>query len=196
MSTSPTSAETTALLLESPRRLSVDEYHRMIETGILDEDERLELLEGVIVAMSPQDEPHAWPIQRLTRILTRVLGDEYDIRVQLPLTLGRSNEPEPDLAVVRAGPRTKGRHPRTALLVIEVADDSLRRDRTVKAALYARFKVPEYWVVNVEAQVVEVFTGPRPRSGVYGGVRTVGKRDTLASESLPEVSVRVRDLFS
>lgn len=195
MSTSPTSAETTALLLESPRRLSVDEYHRMIETGILDEEERLELLEGVIVAMSPQDEPHAWPIQRLTRMLTKALGDEYDIRVQLPLTLGRSNEPEPDLAVVRSGPRTKGRHPRTALLVIEVADDSLRKDRTVKAALYARFRIPEYWVVNVEAATIEVFTDPRPRSGVFGRVRTVGKRDPLVSESLPEVSVRVRDLF-
>jgi Uma2 family endonuclease len=196
MSTSPTSAETTALLLESPRRLSVDEYHRMIEAGILDEDERLELLEGVIVAMSPQDEPHAWPIQRLTRILTRVLRDEYDVRVQLPLTLGRSNEPEPDLAVVRAGPRTKGRHPRTALLVIEVAKDSLRKDRTVKAALYARFRVPEYWVVNIEAEAVEVFTEPRPRSGVYGRARAVGKGETLISESLPEVSVPVRTLFS
>jgi Uma2 family endonuclease len=196
MSTSPTSAETTALLLESPRRLSVEEYHRMIAAGILDEDERLELLEGVIVAMSPQDEPHAWPIQRLTRILTRALGDEYDVRVQLPLTLGRSNEPEPDLAVVHAGPRTRGRHPRTALLVIEVAKDSLRKDRTLKAALNARFRVPEYWVVNIEGEAIEVFTEPRPRAGVYGRVRTVGKRDTLVSESLPEVSVPVRSLFS
>jgi Uma2 family endonuclease len=196
MSMSPTSAETTALLLESPRRLSVAEYHRMIEAGILDEDERLELLEGLIVAMSPQDEPHAWPIQRLTRILTRVLGDEYDLRVQLPLTLGRTNEPEPDLAVVRSGPRTKGRHPRTAILVVEVARDSLRRDRTLKAALYARFRVPEYWVVNVEAETVEVFTEPRPRSGIYGSLRTVGKRDTLVSESLPEVTLPVRNLFS
>jgi len=196
MSTGPTSAETTALLLESPRRLSVDEYHRMIETGILDEDERLELLEGVICAMSPQNDRHAWPIEYLTRLLVRALGDAYRVRAQLPLTLGRSNEPEPDLAVSRADLRTRGRHPGTAILVIEVADDSLRKDRTLKAALYARFKVPEYWVVNVEAQVVEVFTAPRPRSGVYGRVHTVGKRDTLVSESLPEVSVRVRDLFS
>ena len=196
MSTSPTSAETTALLLESPRRLSVVEYHRMIETGILDEDERLELLEGVIVAMSPQKDRHAWPIEYLTRLLVRALGDAYRVRAQLPITLGRSNEPEPDLAVARAGPRTKGRHPRTALLVIEVADDSLRKDRTVKAALYARFRVSEYWIVNVEAEVVEVFTDPRPRSGVYGRVRTVGKRDTLVSESLPEVSLPVRALFS
>jgi Uma2 family endonuclease len=114
----------------------------------------------------------------------------------IELTLGRNNEPEPDLAVVSAGPRTKGRHPRTALLVIEVAKDSLRKDRTLKAALYARFRVPEYWVVNVEAENIEVFTEPRPRAGVYGRARTVGKRDTLVSESLPEVSVAVRALFS
>jgi Uma2 family endonuclease len=196
MSTSPTSGETTALLLESHRRLNVDEYHRMIETGILDEDERLELLEGVIVALSPQKDRHAWPIEYLTRLLVRALGDAYRVRAQLPLTLGRSNEPEPDLAVSRADLRTRGRHPGTAILVIEVADASLRKDRTVKAALYARFRVPEYWVVNLEAQVVEIFTEPRPRSGVYGAVRTVGRRDTLVSESLPEVSVRVRDLFS
>jgi Uma2 family endonuclease len=196
MSTSPTSAETTALLLESPRRLTVDEYHRMIETGILDEDERLELLEGVIVAMSPQKDRHAWPIEYLTRLLVKALGDAFRVRAQLPLTLGRNNEPEPDLAVSRADLRTKGRHPGSAILVIEVADHSLRKDRTVKAALYARFRVTEYWVVNVEAETIEIYTEPRPRSGVYGRVRTVGKRDTLVSASLPEVSVSVRNLFS
>jgi Uma2 family endonuclease len=196
MSTSPTSAETTALLLESPRRLSVTEYHRMIEAGILDEDERLELLEGVIVAMSPQNDRHAWPIEYLTRLLVKALSEAYRVRVQLPLSLGRNNEPEPDLAVSRADLRSKGRHPGAAILVVEVADDSLRKDRTLKAALYARFRVPEYWVVNVEAETVEVFTEPRPRSGVYGRVRTVGKRDTLSPESLPEVSVPVRNLFS
>lgn len=196
MSTSPTSAETTALLLESPRRLSVAEYHRMIETGILDEDERLELLDGVIVAMSPQKDRHAWPIEYLTRLLVKSLGDAYRVRTQLPLTLGRSNEPEPDLAVALADLRTKGRHPGAAILVIEVADDSLRRDRTLKAALYARFKVPEYWIVNVQAETVENYTEPRPRSGVYGLVRTVGKGDILISERLPEISVPVRRLFS
>jgi len=195
MSTSPTSAETTALLLESPRRLSVDEYHRMIEAGIFAEDERLELLGGVIVAMSPQEDRHAWPIEFLTRLLVRTLGDAFRVRAQLPLTLGRNNEPEPDLAVIGVA-RTKGRHPETAILVIEVSDDSLRKDRTVKAALYARHRIAEYWVVNLEAEVVEVFTEPRPRSGAYACVRTVGKRDTLVSETLPQLSVPIRRLFS
>ncbi|HEY6553153.1 MAG TPA: Uma2 family endonuclease, partial [Vicinamibacteria bacterium] len=138
----------------------------------------------------------AWPIEYLTRVLVKALGDAYRVRAQLPLSLGRNNEPEPDLAVSRADLRTKGRHPGAAILVVEVADDSLRKDRTLKAALYARFRVPEYWVVNVEAETVEVFTEPRPRSGTYGRLRTVGKGDTLVSESLPEVTVPVRNLFS
>jgi Uma2 family endonuclease len=83
MSTGPTSAETTALLLESPRLLSVDEYHRMIEAGIFDEDERVELLEGVIVAMTPQSPAHAHSIRWLTRFLVRKLGDEYAVAVRL-----------------------------------------------------------------------------------------------------------------
>jgi len=168
----------------------------MIETGILDEDERLELLEGVIVSMSPQKGRHAWPIEYLTRLLVRALGDAYGIRVQLPLTLGRRSEAEPDLAVVPAGPRTNRGHPRTALLVIEVADDSLRKDRTVKGALYARHRIPEYWIVNVEAETVAVFTEPQPRSGAYRRLRTVAKRGTLVSQTLPHISVPVRALFS
>lgn len=195
MSTSPTSADTTALLLESPRRLSVEEYHRMIEAGILGEDERVELLEGVIVAMPPQNDPHAWPVEWLNQFLVRVLGNEYRVRPQLPLTLGDRNEPEPDLAVV-AGPRRKGRHPGTALLVIEVADDSLRKDRKVKAAVYARFGIPEYWIVNVEAEVVEVMTDPHRKGGTYRRLRTVTKKETLTSAVLPQVSFPVRELFA
>jgi Uma2 family endonuclease len=194
VSTSPTSAKTTALLLESPRRLTVEEYHRMIEAGILDEDERLELLEGVIVAMSPQKDRHAWPVELLTRLLVEALGDAYRVRAQLPLSLDANNEPEPDLAVVRAGRRVKGRHPATAALVIEVADDSLRRDRGVKAALYARHRIPEYWIVDLQGEIVEVLS--RPRAGSYSQKRTVSVRGVLVSETLPQVSVRVRDLFS
>jgi len=196
MSASPTSAETTALLLESPRRLSVEDYHRMIQAGILEEDERVELLEGVIVAMSPQNDPHAWPVEWLNRLFVRLLGDEYRIRPQLPLTLGDRNEPEPDLAVVRAGPRTKGRHPQTALLVIEVAGDSLRKDLKVKGALYARFDIPEYWIVNLGAEVVEVMTDPEPEAAAYRRTRTVTKEETLTCEVLPLVSFPVRQLFA
>lgn len=195
MSAGPTSAETTALLLESPRLLSVDEYHRMIEAGIFDEDEHLELLEGVIVAMAPQSPAHAFCIQWLTRFLARSLGDEFAVRPQLPLTLGERNEPEPDLTVVRADSASKDHHPGTAILAIEVSGDSLRKDRRVKASVYARFGISEYWIVNVEARVVEVFSDPEAAKGAYRRTRTVAASETLTSEVLPELSFPVAELF-
>jgi Uma2 family endonuclease len=195
MSAGPTSAETTALLLESPRLLSVDEYHRMIEVGIFDEDEHVELLEGVIVTMTPQSPAHAHCIRWLNRFLTRALPDEYVVGVQLPLALGQRNEPQPDLAVVRATAASRDRHPETAVLVIEVARESLRLDHKVKAALYARFAVPEYWIVNVEDRVVEVFSDPDATRAAYRRTRTVASGETLASEALPQVSFPVSELL-
>ena len=194
MSTGPTSAEDTALLLE-PRRLTVEEYHRMIEAGILDEDEHVELLEGVIVAMSPHGGPHARCIQWLNRYLVRTLSDAYVVRPQLPLTLRPRNEPEPDLAVVRAEMASDEPHPASAILAIEVAGSSLRLDRMIKAAVYARHGITEYWIVNVEARVVEVFTDPDTATGAYRRTRKVTKAETLVSEALPQVSFPVAELF-
>jgi Uma2 family endonuclease len=197
MSASPTSAGTTALLLESPRRLSVEEYHRMAETGILGQDERVELLEGLIVSMSPQHGPHAWAVEQLNRVLVRTLSDEFRVRPQLPLSLGDRNEPEPDLAVVRAVDRNPDQHPNSALLVIEVSGpDSLARDRGVKAPLYARFGIPEYWLVKLESQSVEVLSDPDSSAAAYRRSRTLSLADVLISEVLPGISVPVRDLFS
>jgi Uma2 family endonuclease len=194
MGMGPTSAEDTALLLETPRRLSVDEYHRMIAAGILDEDERVELLEGVIVEMTPLGPPHAYCIEWLNRLLIRRLGDEYAIRPQLPLTLGGWNEPEPDLAVVRRDLSSRERHPGTALLAIEVSDSSLRKDRRVKASVYARFAIAEYWIVNVEERTVEQFSEPDPSTGVYrsSDVRAMG---TMLTSKLPEIAFPVAELF-
>jgi Uma2 family endonuclease len=131
----------------------------------------------------------------LNRLLTRALPDEYEVGVQLPLTLGRRSEPEPDLAVVRAGAGSRDRHPETAVLVIEVARESLRQDRRVKGALYARFGVPEYWIVNLEDRVIEVFSDPDATNGAYRRTRIVGGGDTLASETLPQVSFPVAELL-
>ncbi len=126
-------------LAERQRRITLDEYHRMAEAGILGEDEHVELIDGMLVAMTPQGRAHARVIQRLTRLLVRALGDDLEVLPQLPLTLPDDSEPEPDLAVVRAEDAQSGEHhPRTALLVVEVAGDSLRLDRGSKAALYAR----------------------------------------------------------
>jgi Uma2 family endonuclease len=195
MSTGPASAETTALLLESPRRLTVEEYHRMIQAGILEEDEDVELLEGVIVSMTAQSPSHAYCIEWLTRFLIRRLGDDYSVRPKLPLTLGRWNEPEPDLAVVRRDSSSRDQHPGTALLAVEVADSSLRKDRQVKGSVYARFGVAEYWIVNVKDRVVEMFLEPDPAVGAYRRTRTCTASETITSEVLPEVFFPVAEIF-
>lgn len=196
MSAVPVDRDALAALAAEPRRtITVFDYHRMIEAGILHEDDRVELLEGVIVEMSPQSERHAQAIQRLTRILFRALGDDYAIRPQLPLTLGENSEPEPDIAVMRAQDALSHReHPSRALLVIEVAGDSLRKDRAVKSNLYARFGVAEYWVVNLEERTIEVQRDPGP-DGRYRWMRAATVEDTLEAASVPGVRVPVAELF-
>ncbi len=181
---------------EPAHRLSVDEYHRMLEAGILDEDDRVELLEGVIVRMSPRSPPHAHVIQRLTRHLNRTLGDEYVVLPQLPLTLGDFSEPEPDLAVVRAEDAASAEeHPRTACLVIEVAKATLRKDRQLKAGLYARFAIPEYWIFNMKERCVEVHRDPDPDAGRYRTALTCAPDATLESSAVPGLRVALGELF-
>lgn len=178
------------------RRITVDEYHRMIAAGILSEDEHVQLIAGTLVAMTPQGGPHARVIQRLNRLLVRAVGDDLVVRPQLPLTLVDDSEPEPDLAVVRARDAESGeRHPRTALLVVEVAGESLPLDRQAKAVLYARAGIPEYWIVNLGESTVEVRREPDPASGTYR-TRTVARGgETLIAGSVPGLSVAVADLF-
>jgi Uma2 family endonuclease len=195
MSVSPASAEDTALVLD-PRRFTLDEYHRLIAAGILDEDEHVELLEGVITQMSPQGSRHARCIQWLNRYLIRALPDTYVVRPGLPLTLRPRNEPEPDFAVVTVAAAREDPHPSSALLAVEVSSSSLQMDRKVKASVYSRAGIAEYWIVNVEAQVVEVFTDPDPAPGVYRQVRTIPKSEILTSEALPQLSFPLADLFA
>ncbi|MBK9031756.1 MAG: Uma2 family endonuclease [Myxococcales bacterium] len=178
------------------RPLSVAEYHRMIDAGVFDEDERLELLEGVMVAMSPQGIPHAKVITVLCRRLFQVTeGASLEVRPQLPLTLARS-EPEPDLAVTDArGAWPRGRHPETAHLVVEVASDSLRKDLGPKASIYAEAAVTEYWVVDVERQLVHRHGQPDPRERTYREVQVFARGATITSLALPALAVAVDDLF-
>jgi len=181
---------------ERLRPISVDEYHRMIDAGILDEDEKVQLIDGMLVAMTPQGQPHAFAIMRLTRLFARALSDDFEILPQLPLTLGDDSEPEPDLAVVRAQDvASTTRHPRTALLVIEVSGDSLRFDRRTKAALYARTGIPEYWIANLEDATIEVRSDPDTATGAYRDTRVVRRGETLTAAAVPGVQVDVGSLF-
>jgi Uma2 family endonuclease len=144
-------------------RFSVAQYHRMIESGVLTENDRVELLEGCIVSKMPHNPAHDATVSVLLKRLWPRLPDNWFVRVQSAITLSDS-EPEPDLAVVR-GPEDRylARHPvaREVALVIEVSESSLLHDRTIKARLYARARIPVYWVVNVSESQIEVFTLPR-----------------------------------
>lgn len=192
----PDSHLSTLAAREPARRISVAEYHRMIDAGILDEDEHVELLEGVIVSVSPQGRPHARAIQWLNRHLVKSLGDEYAVLPQLPITLGSFSEPEPDVAIVRAEDAASAdEHPATALLVVEVARATLRRDRAIKAALYARHGIAEYWIVNLKDACVEVHRDPDARAGRYRSTVTAGPGDTLACAAVPGLTVPLAALL-
>jgi|JI10StandDraft_1071094.scaffolds.fasta_scaffold22482_6 Uma2 family endonuclease len=169
------------------RPISRLEYERMAEVGILAPDERIELLRGEIVAMSPIGSRHAWSVAKVTRLLVEQLGPSYDIRPQSPLTLWDDSEPEPDLAVVPAG--TPDRHPDTCLLVIEVAQTSLRVDATIKAALYAEAAIPVYWIVDVARGLVLVHT--EPTAGRYQRIAEHRPGDVLTAPHLPTLAIPV-----
>ena len=133
-----------------------EEYHRLAESGILREEERVELIEGDIVPMVPIGPEHATQTLGLYERVRRLFGKGYHVRIQCPLALGES-EPVPDVAVVK-GELTdyQHAHPTHAVLVIEVAPSSLSYDRTVKRSLYAKGNIPEYWIIDVEHRQLEV----------------------------------------
>lgn len=148
------------MAVEAVHRLSLDQYHGMIEAGLLDEDARVEFIEGVIVDMSPKGEPHELTIVWLNKAFSRGVDlDRYDIRIGSPLTIGDS-EPEPDVVVVEAGLQLP--HPATAPLVIEVAWSSQQRDLVVKPPIYASAGIPDYWVVDLDGRRVVVHREPGP----------------------------------
>ncbi len=177
-------------------RFTVDEYHRMAEAGILTEDDRVELLDGEIVAMSPIGSSHSGCINALTELLTHGLIRRASISVQNPVRLDRYWEPQPDLAVLR--PRSD--HYRSALpgpadvlLLIEVADSTVEFDRGIKAPLYARHGIPELWIVNLPADRIEVYRDPTPDG--YREVRTAARGDVVTLARFPELEVRADEIL-
>lgn len=137
------------------------QYERMIEAGVLGEEDRVELIEGEIVSMSPQGSRHAGTVSLVEEALRTAFPEEVLIRIQMPLALGSASEPEPDIAVVEGRPRDfMETHPTTALLVVEVAETSIRFDRTRKQSLYAQHEIKEYWLVDLGAEHLEVYRHP------------------------------------
>jgi Uma2 family endonuclease len=158
------------------------EYDVLVEQGAFDPGERIQLLDGELVVMSPQHAPHAGIVEALNERLMPALVGSARVRVQLPFAAGEHSEPEPDLVVVPVD-EPRDRHPQRALLVIEVADASLRLDLVRKARIYAAVGVPEYWVIDVARGVVHVHTDPTGEG--YATVRRHGEDATLDACGVP-----------
>jgi len=178
------------------RRFSVEEYHQMVRAGILKEDDRVELIEGEIVEMTPIGPRHAVCVTGLTEHLVRSVGTRAVVWVQNPIHLGSYSEPQPDVALLRP-PRTRyiDAHPapEDILLVIEVADATVEDDRTGKLPLYARAGIPESWLVNLPGEAIEGYRDPAPDG--YRDIRTVRRGQSLPLLAFPDVTLTADDIL-
>jgi len=186
----------TAQDLVRKHRLTVADFRRMGETGILREDARVELIEGEIIDMSPIGSTHAGTINRLIQLFHVAFGQSAVLSIQNPLNLGMHSEPQPDLAVLR--PREDfytSSHPRSedVLLLVEVCESSLRYDRETKLPLYARHGIPEVWLVDVAQQQLSLFRAPEGE--VYRDVTSPAALGVLTPEHLPSANVNLSRLF-
>jgi Uma2 family endonuclease len=180
----------------SRRRFTVDDYHRMGQTGILSERDRVELIDGEVVAMTPIGPRHNASVDRANRALVMAAGDTAIVRVQGSVRLSLYTEPEPDIALLRPRPDFYApRHPGPAdiLLLIEIADSSIDYDREVKAAVYAMAGVPEYWLVDVNDRIVSCHTDPH--DGTYRVIHPFAPGQKLAPRLLPSCVIGTDDLL-
>jgi len=178
----------------TPRRFTRDEYLRMLEAGILTEDDPVELIHGQIVEMSPENSPHRICIAKINQVLVRELeGSGFFVQPQSTLPLDDYNLPEPDLAVLQGAPDDLMSEELPVTLVVEVADTSLERDRTVKQPLYARAGIAAYWIVNLEAREVEVYTEPDGER--YRTRTTLAPDDTVTVPVDPSATISVDALL-
>ena len=178
------------------RRFTVEEYQRIAEVGILTDEDRVELIDGEIVEMTPIGARHAWCVLFLNEFFVKHLADRALVSPQGPLRLGRNTQLQPDLALLRP-PRDAYRKtvPASAdvLLVIEVADTSLERDRAIKLPRYAALDIREVWIVDVEGQAVEVSRAPSP-SG-YRDAQRVALDGFVSPAAFPDLRVSVAELL-
>ena len=175
---------------------SVDEYYRMAQAGVFSEDDRIELIEGEVVEMSPIGKRHAACVRRLDRILQRGIGELAIVSVQAPISIHDFSEPQPDVAMLT--PRAdfySNAHPtpQDVLVIIEVADTSLDYDRSVKIPLYALAEIPEAWLIVLPKDVIEVYS--EPKNGKYQTVRRLKRGKKLTSATINGLTLSVNDIL-
>ena len=177
-------------------RITVEEYYRMAEVGLLAEDARVELIEGEIIDMAPIGSRHGAAVDRLDRLLQRSVGDRATVRVQGSIRLSASTEPQPDIVLLK--PRDDfyaSKHPTgpDTLLIIEVSDTTFRYDSEVKVPLYARHGVPEVWVVDLKSRRIHFFRASS--GGEYADVTSAGEPAEIRLVALPGVAIDLSGMF-
>lgn len=176
--------------LDEIRPLRRAEYEQLVDLGAF-HDERIELLDGWLVEMSPIGPPHSSTVQKLNALLVPALIGRASVRIQSPYAASENSEPEPDVAVVPLGDYDTA-HPGEAYLIVEVAQSSLSRDRGLKRSIYARSGVPEYWVVNLIDKSIEVYS--HPCDGDYEFKRSIAHSESVMLSRFPDICLRVADI--
>ena len=179
-----------------PYKFDVHQYHAMTKAGILTKEDRVELIDGEIVAMSGIGPEHMATVDSSTRFWVTRLGERAIVRIQGSIRLDERNEPQPDVTLLK--PRDdfywhRMAGPDDVLLIIEVANTSLRYDRQVKLALYARFGVPETWIANIQARTIEVYSNPV--DGEYTERRNFRHGQTVTPTAFPDIALPVADVI-
>jgi Uma2 family endonuclease len=178
------------------RSLSVQDYHRMVDVGILAADERVELIEGQLYTMAAKGTAHSAAVTRIDRVLSQRLAGRVLLRFQDPVRLSDVSEPEPDVAVVQIDPLDYEDHhptPSEIFLLIEVADSTLRRDRDLKVPVYGRSGIQDYWILDVQERCLYVFRAPGANG--YGSEQRLSEQAAIAPLAFPECQIQVAEFL-
>jgi len=182
---------------DSRRRFSVDDYYRMADVGILSGDDRVELLDGQVVEMSPIGTRHAVCVAKLGKVIALQLSGQAELWIQCPVHCDSFNEPEPDIALVRP-PLDRYLEskpgPDDTLLLIEVADSSADKDRRVKVPLYATAGFPEVWLIDLDKNRVEIYRSPK--DGQFTDIRLYTPGAVLSPSRIPDIEIELSDFLS
>ena len=179
----------------SKRLLTVSEYHKMAEAGILTEDDRVELIHGEIIKMSPIGSWHSSHVKRINKLLNKFLGDRAIVSVQDPVAINDYSEPEPDIAILRyRADFYEENHPRPkdVFLIIEVADSSIDYDQDTKLKLYANAGIPEFWIVNLEDEQIEIYKTPAQDTYLF---QEKIKRDGLIFWETFDLKIQAKEIL-
>ena len=176
-------------------KLTVNDYHKIAEAGILTEDDRVELIEGELIDMAPIGSSHADYVDRLAELLFSQIGGKFRVRIQNPVQLDDYSEPEPDIVIAKnRSYREAHPGPQDILLLIEVADSTLKYDRDIKIPLYARCGIPEVWLIDVQNKRLEIHRQPSQEG--YRQILLPASSESVSPLLVAGIGIRIAKLWS